>query len=137
MRFCENSATTSQYKKVYQRKLNWFIRKINKQMEKDPLWRGRFVVKQYCTQLIKLQYSRDYVFVALIYFVDKKTGRVSALHCDFLNNLISSTTNGIRARLNKFIVEDCFDDTWKNYNSPYSDTTDYTLIDDSNMVITF
>lgn len=137
MRFYENTAITSQYKKVYQRKLNWFIRKINKEMEKDPLWRGRFVVKQYGTQLIKFQYSRDYDLVAFVYFVDKKTGRVSALHCNFLNNLLSSTTYGIRTRLNKFIVEDCFDDTWKNRNSLYSDTTDYTLIDDSNMVITF
>lgn len=137
MRFCEDTITTSQYKKVHQRKLNWFIRKINKEMEKDPLWRGRFVVKQCCTHFIKSQYSRDYIFVALVYFVDKKTGRVSGLLSDFLGNLLSSTTNGIRVRLNKFIVEDCFDDTWKNYNSPYSDTTDYTLIDDSNMVITF
>lgn len=137
MRFCENTSITSQYKKVYQRKLNWFIRKINKEMEKDPLWRGRFVVKQYSTQLIKTQCSRDYVFAASVYFVDKKTGRISGLLSDFLDRLLSSTTNGIRVRLNKFIVEDCFDDTWKNCNSLYSDTTDYALIDDSNMVITF
>ena len=125
---------TSQYKKNYQRKFNWYIKKINKMMEEDNLWRGRFVVKQYWTELYKYDDNSGYNFYAAIYFVDKKTGRISNLVVDDWYMLLHSMSYGIMGKLNDFITKDCFDDTWANQDELYSDKTDYTLIDDSKMV---
>ena len=37
---------TSMNKKRHQREINRLIRKINKSIEKDELWNGRFCIKQ-------------------------------------------------------------------------------------------
>lgn len=125
---------TSQYKKSYQRKFNWYIKKINKVMENDNLWRGRFVVKQYWTDFYKYDDNSGYNFYAAIYFVDKKTGRISNLVVDDWYMLLHSFTYGIVSKLNNFIINDCYEDTWANQEELYSDKTDYTLIDDSKMI---
>lgn len=41
-----NTWMTSQNRKVHQRKVNRFVRQINKNVYNDDLWRGRFVMYQ-------------------------------------------------------------------------------------------
>lgn len=73
---------TSQNPKVHQRALNALARKINKSVENDPMWKGRYCVRQYRAWWRPYWEEPDYyVFYAQFVFYDKKT------HKTYLTNI--------------------------------------------------
>ena len=68
---------TSKSRKTHQRALNRLVREFNKALEKDDLWNGRFVVRQYEDSPQWYQYedgSGAELWVKLK-FIDRATGR--------------------------------------------------------------
>lgn len=64
---------TSQNRKVHQRALNALMRKINKNIENDPLLKGRYCIRQYRSWWRPYWEERDYyVFYAQFILYDKK-----------------------------------------------------------------
>lgn len=104
------------------RAFNKIIRKVNKAIENDPLWRGRFVIRQYS---VERGCDNEYLFI--IYdFIDKKTGR---RHREAMNFFIESkwAQNEIFMQMNTFIVNHCR--VWDpGKQSPYKDETDYRKV---------
>ena len=65
---------TSQNQKNHQRALNKLVRVINKNIYNDPLWKGRFEIRQYKAWWRPYWEEPDYyVFYAQFIFYDKKT----------------------------------------------------------------
>ena len=111
---------TNNRKKV-QRQVNKIFRQINRIIENDDLWRGRFVVRQKRTEWVNYYWSREYCLYITYEFIDKKTGQVSRPHieADF------ALDHHIIIQMNDFIVNDC--KFWEKEN-PYEDKTDYRKV---------
>lgn len=111
---------TNNRKKV-QRQVNKIFRQMNRIIENDNLWRGRFVVRQKGTDWINYCGSREYFLSVTYEFIDKKTGQISRLYRegDF------SLDRHIGIQMNNFIVNDCR--VWEKEN-PYEDKTDYRKV---------
>ena len=64
---------TSQNRKIHQRAINKSMRELNKNIENDPLWKGRYCVRQYRSWWQPHWEEPDYyVFYAQFIFYDKK-----------------------------------------------------------------
>lgn len=105
------------YRKKQQRKVNKIIKRINKRMKEDTLWRGRFQVKQ-----INAQYVRGQgLFHPCIQLIDKKTSR-TVFH--WMTYLFSdSFETAIFIKLNTFIVDYC--EVWSEKPGPLEQTEIY------------
>ena len=109
-------------KKVHQRAINKLVREVNKTIEKDDLWCGRFFIQQVRSPkwLVYCDHSGAEYFVHLE-FVDRCTGRVQ-LHAADVNYFRTSFGNGWRLYeiMNDFIVHYC--DVW---NEPLAKERNY------------
>lgn len=83
---------TSQNRKNHQRALNTLARRINKDVMDDPMWKGRYCVRQYKSWWRPYWEEPDYyVFYAQFILYDKKTNKThltgikSANDWQFLN----------------------------------------------------
>ena len=114
---------TSNERKKRQRSLNRLFRKVNRGIENDSLWRGRFVVQQDKTEWIPYEGSRDYELFVCYYFVDKKTGQKS--HGKWERAQWLELSSKLFWDMNNFIVEDCR--VWDN-DDPRNDKTDYRKV---------
>ena len=96
--------TTTNRKKI-QRHINSVLRNINRTIERDELWLGRF----YCKQTdIAFAMSEDntYVHAAIgVEFIDRKTGK--AMHSVFRKEDFMGTAWRIWERTNYFITQWC------------------------------
>lgn len=94
--------TTVKRKKI-QRHINSVLRDLNKNIERDNLWLGRF----YCRQTdIKFDRSEDrsYTYALItVEFVDRKTG-ITYTHCFHKEDFMGSTWR-IWEVINNFIIE--------------------------------
>lgn len=111
---------TNNRKKV-QRQVNKVFRQMNRIIENDDLWRGRFVVRQKRADWINYNGSREYFLYVTYEFVDKKTGQVSRPYQEI--DFILDRHIGIQ--MNIFIINDC--GVWEKEN-PYEDKTDYRKV---------
>lgn len=110
--------------KKVMRKINKDIRFLNKQIETDDLWRGRFYAHP-----IRFDYERydDRSGVAFLYyivFIDKKTNK-NALY----KIRIGTPTkfyNHLGWAMNGFIMD--YIQAWTENPSPYDDIKDYTKV---------
>ena len=111
---------TNDRKKV-QRQVNKVYRHMNRIIENDDLWRGRFVVRQKSADWINYCGTREYFLSVTYEFIDKKTGQISQLYrgVDFFLD------RRIGVQMNNFIVKDC--KVWEKEN-PYEDKTDYRKV---------
>ena len=102
---------TSKNQKVHRRAMNRLVRSFNKQLEKDDLWRGRFMVRQIHSPKwhVYEDGSGAELFVHLE-FIDRCTGKtwVYADHVNYWRNY-----NGYKLfeKMNWLIVEHW--DVWK------------------------
>ena len=62
-------------RKQYQRQLNKKIKMLNKSIENDPLWLGRFYAYQVDCHWYHFQDNSGGILTAFIRMVDKKTGK--------------------------------------------------------------
>lgn len=108
----------------HQRALNKIFRQLNKSIENDELWLGRFAVVQDSTSFHeyerdhweKQQHPAEYYMLVNYHFVDKKTGRVSRRYYDKANYL--KNTLILPEQMNDFIVIDCNEDVWGAAEKP-------------------
>lgn len=92
-------------KKKIQRHINKKVRELNKSIEKDDLWLGRF----YCHQKsIRFVISDDHTRLCArveIEFVDRKTGKFIS-HYFYKEDFMGVNWKLFEA-MNNFIIEDC------------------------------
>lgn len=113
---------TSMDKKVHQRAVNKLVRNINKSIEQDDLWFGRFCVHQvYSPQWKVYEDGSGAEYFVHLKFIDKCTGRYW-IQAGTANYWRGSFGNGWRIwdEMNWFIVGHC--DVW---NEPLAKTQNY------------
>jgi hypothetical protein len=66
----------SRNRKKHQRKINSYVKKINKNIENDNLWKGRFYIHQVnCPQAAYYEDGSGMEYYVWLRFEDRKTGR--------------------------------------------------------------
>ncbi len=95
---------TSKNTKVHQRRMNRAMRELNKNIENDSLWRGRFYVHQIARQRYVYEDGSGMELWVILEFVDRKTGRTKQLLETV--NYWTSFCSRLFWEANTFIVED-------------------------------
>lgn len=122
-----NNYLTSQNQKRHQRALNKAVRALNKELECDELWLGRFVVRQVGSLQRRVYQDKSGVeFYAKLKFIDRATGR-TYVGCHQINKWLIWNGYNIWHIMNWLITEhwnvwdelEKFErdfDTWRKYN---------------------
>ena len=97
-------------RKRHQRQVNKVFRTLNKIIEKDELWQGRFVARQRASYFVQHEDKSGYYLVVVYDFLDKKTGQTSKLYNETDWSLTFFDGTKIFMQMNDFIVLDC--DVW-------------------------
>lgn len=100
----ENKETWN-YKKI-QRKVNKIVRKLNKQIEDDELWKGRFYIRQVKRYMKPYDDMSGIDDAFLFEMYDKKTG-MKHLSNGWYSYFALKTFNKLAWDLNNFIVDIC------------------------------
>lgn len=111
----------SSNRKVHQRALNSEVRKMNENIEKDSLWRGRFYVRQGKSYMYKFEDGSGYDLYVQLWFYDRKTGRTYC-DCNSANRWCFMGGLKIWEAMNYFIVSQC--QVWQKEN-PREDIYDW------------
>lgn len=120
---------TSKNKKRHQRALNKLIRDINKSIEQDDLWYGRFCIRQvYSPQWQVYDDGSGAEYFVHLKFIDKCTGRYW-IQAETVNHWRGNFGNGWRLwdKMNWFIINHLnvweeplvkarHFDAWREYN---------------------
>lgn len=121
---------TSKNKKRHQRAINRLIRRVNKSLEQDDLWGGRFVVHQVKSPQWSIYEDKSGAeYFVHLEVVDRCTGR-TWIGADSVNGWRTTLGNGWRLYefINWFIVDYCNVweeplarnyDLWRAYNRSY------------------
>lgn len=97
-------------RKRHQRQVNKVFRALNKNIEKDELWQGRFVARQRASYFVQYEDKSGYYLVVVYDFLDKKTGQTSKLYNELGWSLSFFNGTKLFMQMNDFIVLDC--DVW-------------------------
>lgn len=97
-------------RKRHQRQVNKVFRALNKNIEKDELWQGRFVARQRASYFVQYEDKSGYYLVVVYDFLDKKTGQTSRLYNELGWSLSFFSGTKLFMQMNDFIVLDC--DVW-------------------------
>ena len=112
---------TSQNRKVHQRALNALARKINKNVENDSMWKGRYCVRQY-----RSWWQPDwgepsyYVFYSQFILYDKKTHKTRFTHIQSANDWLFAHGYKLWREMNDFIIDS---GVWKENPQPTCENT--------------
>ena len=113
-------------RKKYQRKLNKVVRDINKSIEEDTLWNGRFVFHIMVTNFERFSDNSGGMLHTIIRGYDKKSKVYKDYRLQYVPFLRLAKAD-VWQIANRFITEDT--DTWHNGNNPYKEAKiDYTKI---------
>ena len=122
-------------RKKYQHKLNKLIEEMNKAIENDSLWNGRFIFHIMDSAFERFKDGSGGILYVVIRGYDKKTKVYQDYTLSYAPHL-NFTKLDILEIVNKFITEDT--DTWKKDNNPYKDEKiDYTKVKIDNKVWSF
>lgn len=94
-------------RKRHQRRLNQAFRNMNNAIEKDNLWKGRFVAKQKATYFQSYEDNSGHFMIVVYNFLDKETGYISRDYYARANELTFLNGNKLFREMNDFIVLDC------------------------------
>lgn len=108
----------SMKRKNHQRWFNQYCRYINKSIENDNLWLGRFCVSQEATHMQWFEDKSGGLMYALIVMQDKKTGRIRRAWYDGLDMDWKFWRD-----FNEFIINTC--KVWEEVPNPYENPIDY------------
>lgn len=101
---------TSMNQKRHQRAINRLVRDLNKNLEQDDLWLGRFMVRQIeSPQWIRYEDGSGAELYITLEFVDRCTGRYYRM-CESVNHWRLWGGSCLWRAMNDFIVERC--DVW-------------------------
>lgn len=122
--------THSTQRKVHQRKLNRLIRRINKDIEDDDLWLGRFFIRQHAAEFETYEDKSGGTLHVYLRFYDKKDMKYQEYYGNSQSILFM---NGSRLwwKMNNFIVETS--SAWKD-GDPREERFDYTFIPSDDVV---
>ena len=115
-------------KKKHQRLMNKLVRKMNKNIEQDSLWKGRFCARQVESPqwTVYDDKSGAELFVHIL-FIDKKTKKVM-LKADTVAAWSLSNAYRLWYDMNYFITEWC--ETWRGKERPsVKNAIDFTNIE--------
>ncbi len=112
---------TSKSRKRHQRAMNDLVRDMNANVYNDPLWKGRFYVRQVAAQWYEYEDKSGAELWVVLRFTDQKTG---------ITHTVAETVNHWRYfggshlwwEMNNFIVDKV--QVWDE-NPTYENTTDY------------
>lgn len=114
-----NGWVTSLNPQKHQRKMNYYMRSMNKNVEKDELWNGRFYCRQvYSPQKYVYEDRSGMEYHVCLRFIDKKTGKYYDKY-DTVNSWCMWNGSKIWETMNWFIVE--FIDAWAEKPNPYEE----------------
>lgn len=94
-----------------------YLFRICVSLEKDPLWRGRFIVRRIRSELETFTDGSGALLHVLVRFYDKKTHKRKDIWGDVLD-----IQSNMFLWMNEFITNDV--QVWQNEN-PYDDPTDW------------
>ena len=119
---------TSQNRKKYQRALNSAARKINKNVKNDPLWKGRYCMRQYRAWWRPYWEEQDYyVFYAQFIFYDKKTKKTYLTDIKSASDWLFLEGWKLWLEMNDFIINS---GVWEEVPRPtYETAPDYRNVD--------
>ena len=116
----------SMNRKKHQRAVNRIVRELNKSIENDNLWRGRFICRQKEAYFVTYADRSGATLMVRLQFDDKKTGLTRDDYFDFSVTLTSVFGQShLYLAMNDFIVNTC--DVWRK-ERPFEDNTDYREI---------
>ena len=112
-------------RKKLQRRVNKAVREINRSIERDALWNGRFYITQCGSQYYRYEDGSGGQLLIRFVFVDKKTGDYAIWYEDSVGILFCSGSR-LGWKMNEFITEYC--KVWEKEGRDvlYEDKTDYT-----------
>ena len=96
---------TSKDRKRHQRAMNDIMRQINRNVENDPLWKGRFYVRQIASQWSEYEDKSGAELWVVLRFYDKKTGITKEV-AETVNHWRYFNGSHMWWAMNNFIVED-------------------------------
>ena len=117
---------TSHSKKRHQRAMNKLMRQLNKNIEQDDLWSGRFIVRQRDAWWQQYEDRSGWELYVTLKFIDRCTGRYF-VHNNSVNHWRWGNGSSLWRAMNDFIVERCnvWDEelartdrqAWREYNA--------------------
>lgn len=102
---------TSTNRKRHQRALNKAVRALNKNLEEDNLWQGRFYVHQVRASWHKYEDNSGAELFVVLELVDKVTG-LTRLIADNANSFLFGYGYSLWRAMNDFIIHDVR--VWQN-----------------------
>ena len=96
---------TSKDRKRHQRAMNDIMRQINRNVENDPLWKGRFYVRQIASQWSEYEDKSGAELWVVLRFYDKKTCITKEV-AETVNHWRYFNGSHMWWAMNNFIVED-------------------------------
>lgn len=111
-------------RKKAQKKISKYIREMNKCVERDHLWRGRFYGHQIDASWYRYADGSGGWLSVKVELRDKKTLKTKVIRIDNYDYKWR-----LAHHLNDFIIEDCHDTTWGNRKELYDDITDYRKVE--------
>lgn len=113
--------------KKLQREVNHEVKLVNRAIYDDPLWRGRFYLRQKkCLYHEFEDKSGAYLNICLTAF-DKKTTQYYDYYLCHSNNDSFFLRYHLNIIINDFIVKQC--NVWEQDVSPYNDFIDYKKVE--------
>lgn len=112
--------------KKIQRKTNSIIRHLNRNIENDDLWRGRFYVYQRDRIVQPYEDHSGYSVLAIVRFVDKKSGQFYEKAIDCFSGSFANKSVGwhLWEGMNYFITEEV--KVWEEEPDIRTNRVDYT-----------
>lgn len=111
--------------KAAQHELNKLVREVNRSIEKDDLWNGRYYITQASGEWSPFDDGSGGMLYVTLVCVDKKDGTLLPMFWDYLPGFVGNRWK-LFVFMNDFIVK--YTDTWQNGNDPYKEKgkIDYT-----------
>ena len=116
-----NYSMKSMKRKNHQRWFNQYCRYVNKCIENDDLWLGRFCISQDATHMEWFEDKSGGIMYALIVMRDKKSGKTRCAWYDGLDMNWKFWFD-----FNNFIINDC--KIWEEEPNPYDNRIDFRRV---------
>lgn len=110
-----NDWITSSDRKKHQRRMNKLVRDLNKNIENDNLWHGRFYMRQVAAQWYQYSDKSGYELWVVLEMRDRKTGKTKQI-AETVNHWNMWHGSHLFWAINNFIVEDV--DVWREEPRP-------------------
>ena len=113
---------TSKKRKKHQRALNHLLKVMNNNIKNDPLWKGRYCVRQVAAQWYEYEDKSGAELQVRLRFYDKKTNNTYDV-ANTVNHWYSFNSYHLFMEMNQFIIGS---GVWQEEPYPtYANTPDY------------